>query len=159
MRGDLGEALGSTTPFFNPDAWDGYQVQRRRVLDFLARERVDNPIVLSGDIHSAWVANLKPDFLDTASPTVAAEFVCTSISSSFPDSFVPLIEANLGPASRNPHILFFEGRHRGYTVCEVTPERWRADFRIVDVLSDPDSPVRTAASWVVDAGTPGARPL
>ena len=159
MRGDLGAALGSTTPVYNPDAWDGYQAQRRRILDFLARERIANPIVLTGDIHSAWVANLKPDFLDPASPTVAAEFVCTSLSSDFPASFVSLVEANLGPTSRNPHILFFEGRHRGYTLCEVTPERWRADFRIVDTLSDPDSTVQTVASWVVDAGRPGARPL
>jgi alkaline phosphatase D len=158
MRGDLGAAIGSATPFFNPDAWDGYQVQRRRILDFLARERIGNPIVLTGDIHSAWVADLKPDFLDPASPVVATEFVCTSISSSFPETFVPLIEANLGPTSRNPHIKFFEGRHRGYTLCEVTPGQWRADFRIVDTLTDPSSTVRTAASWVVDAGTPGVRP-
>jgi alkaline phosphatase D len=158
MRGDLGAALGSATPFLNPDAWDGYQVQRRRILDFLARERIGNPIVLTGDIHSAWVADLKPDFLDPASPVVATEFVCTSISSSFPETFVPLIEANLGPTSRNPHIKFFEGRHRGYTLCEVTPGQWRADFRIVDTLADPSSTVRTAASWVVDAGTPGVRP-
>jgi alkaline phosphatase D len=159
MRGDLGEALGSMAPVYNPDAWDGYQAQRQRILDFLARERVANPIVLTGDIHSAWVADLKQDFLNPASPTVASEFVCTSISSDFPAAFVSLVEANLGPSSRNPHIRFFEGRHRGYTLCEVTPERWRADFRIVETLSDPGSTVHTAAAWVVDAGTPGARPL
>jgi alkaline phosphatase D len=157
LRGDLGEALGSAEPVYNPDAWDGYQAQRQRILDFLASQRVANPIVLTGDIHSAWVADLKRNFLDPASPTVATEFVCTSIASAFLDEFIPLIEANLGPQSRNPHILFFEGRHRGYTLCEVTPERWRADFRIVERLTDPASAVRTAATWAVDAGVAGAQ--
>lgn len=76
----------------------------------------------------------------------------------WPSSGKCSIEANLGPTSPNPHIFFFEGRHRGYTLCEVTPERWRAGFRIVDTLTDPNSAVRTASSWVVDAGTPGVRP-
>jgi len=158
MRGDLGEALGSAVPVYNMDAWDGYQAQRQRILDFLARERPANPIVLTGDIHSAWVAELRQNFLDPTSPVVAVEFVCTSIASSFIDSFIPIIEANLGPNSRNPHIRFFEGRHRGWTLCNVTPERWQADFRIVQTLSDPASPVETVSSWVVDAGVPGVRP-
>jgi alkaline phosphatase D len=158
LRGDLGEALGSPTPIYNPDAWDGYQAQRTRILNFLHRERIANPIVLTGDIHSAWVADLKLDFLDFASPTVASEFVCTSISSDFPAGFLPLIENLIGSTIRNRHIYFFEGRHRGYTLCEVTPEAWRSDFRIVDVLADPSSAVTTAASWIVDAGTPGAHP-
>jgi hypothetical protein len=96
---------------------------------------------------------------DAPARWIARGDVCTSISSDFPAAFVALVEPNLGPTGRNPHIKFFEGRHRGYTLCEVTPERWRADFRIVDVLRDPDSAVRTAASWVIDAGMSGARPL
>ena len=158
LRGDLGEALGSATPVYNPDAWDGYQAQRQRILDFLQRERIANPIVLTGDIHSAWVAGPQQNFLDPASATVATEFVCTSISSDFPTAFLSLIEPNLGPDSRNPHILYFEGRHRGYTLCEVTPDAWQSSFRIVDALADPGSAVTTAASWVVDAGNPGAHP-
>jgi alkaline phosphatase D len=158
LRGDLGEALNSPNPIYNVDAWDGYQAQRKRLLDFLAREEPSNPIVLTGDIHSAWAADLKQDFLVPGSKTVASEFVCTSISTAFIDAFIPLIEANLGPNSRNPHIKFFEGRHRGWTRCEVTPDLWRSDFRIVDSLLDPASPVTTAASWVVEDGVPGTRP-
>ncbi len=157
LRGDLGEALGSETPYYNPDAWDGYQAQRQRILDALVREAVPNPVVLTGDIHSAWVSDLKQNFLDRAAPAIGTEFVCTSISSEFPAGFVPLIEANLGPDSRNPHIKYFDGTHRGYTLCEVTRAAWRAEFRIVADGADPTSAVTTAAAWQVDAGTPGAR--
>lgn len=158
MRGDLGAALGSMTPIYNMDAWDGYQAQRARILQFLATHRPSNPIVLTGDIHSAWAADLKPDFLDPASPTVASEFVCASITSDFPASFVPLIEANLGPNSRNPHIRYFEGRQHGYVRCTVTREAWRSDFRGVESVLDPLSPATTLASWVVENGAAGLQP-
>ena len=158
MRGDLGAAFGSATPIYNMDAWDGYQAQRTRLLDFLAERQPSNPIVLTGDIHSAWAADLKRDFLDPTSPPVAVEFVCTSITSDFPASFVPLIEANLGPNSANPHIKYFEGRQHGYVRCTVTPGLWRSDYRAVDSILDPFAPASTIASWVVEDGVPGTRP-
>lgn len=36
---------------FNMDQWDGYVAARRRLLGFLDRARVRNPITLTGDIH------------------------------------------------------------------------------------------------------------
>jgi alkaline phosphatase D len=41
--------------------------------------------------------------------------------------------------------------------CEVTPEEWRTDMKLADSLKDPDSPVRTFASFVVEDGKPGAQ--
>lgn len=157
LRGDLSAAFGSETPVFNMDAWDGYQAQRRRILDFFATEQPSNPIVLTGDIHSAWAADLKQDFLNPASATVAAEFVCSSITSEFPAAFVPLIEANLGPTSDNPHIYYFDGLKHGYIRATVTPTLWRSDYRVVDSVLEREAPASTAASWVVEASVPGTR--
>jgi alkaline phosphatase D len=36
---------------YNMDAWDGYEGQRNRIVDFLARRETKNPVVLTGDIH------------------------------------------------------------------------------------------------------------
>jgi alkaline phosphatase D len=162
MKWDLGHALGIEN-VFNPDAWDGYQGARARLLEFLANERPANPVVLTGDIHSAWAADIEADFDVPDSPVVAHEFVCSSISSVFGDSNVPLAQATLPD---NPHIKFFDGLQRGYTLCEVTPELWRADFRVVERVVDPiftvpspDLPVTTLVSWGVHAGVPGVVPL
>ena len=40
-----------------------------------------NPVVLTGDIHSNWVNDLRVDDRKPESPVVATEFVGTSISS------------------------------------------------------------------------------
>jgi alkaline phosphatase D len=43
--------------------------------------------------------------------------------------------------------------------CEVTPEQWRTEMRLADSIEDPDSPIRTFASFVIEDGKPGAEQL
>jgi alkaline phosphatase D len=137
----------------NLDQWDGYVPQRARLLDFIERAKVRNPIVLAGDIHSSWFSELKRDFDDPASPTVAVEFTATSVSSDFPAAFdAPLKAVN---PTLNPHVRYFDGSRRGYLRCELTRDAWRTDARTADSIEVRESPTRTTASFVVEAGRPG----
>ena len=63
------------------DQWSGYEVCRDRLMKFLAERKPSNPIVITGDIHSNWVSDLKVDWKDEKSPVVGTEFTGTSISS------------------------------------------------------------------------------
>ena len=137
---------------FDMDKWDGYETSRARLLGHLMATECSNPIVLTGDIHSNWVADLKADFGDERSPTVAAEFVGTSLSSSG-DGFKQRPETPQ-VLSENPFFKFFNAQ-RGYVRCEVTPELWRSDFRIVEFVTAPNAPISTLASFVVENGKPG----
>ena len=161
MRWDLGGLLGPNLPLnlFNVDAWDGYQVARDRLMTFLAGNNVSNTVVLTGDIHSSWAADLKADFTDANSAIVAAEFVCSGVTSFFGDTFVPLVTATL---PSNPHIHFFDGLFRGYARCTVTRDDWQTDFRAVSrvpsavfTVPSADIPVFDLASFRLMAGQPG----
>ncbi len=143
---------GSDEPLYSMDQWSGYEVARNRILRFLHERKVANPVVLTGDIHSNWAADLKADFADPKSPTIGSEFVGTSITSGGDGS-----DSNPQAAaafSRNPHLHFYNAQ-RGYVRCAVTPEQWQSDYRVVDYVSKPGSPVKTRASFVVEAGRPG----
>jgi alkaline phosphatase D len=137
---------------YSMDRWDAYVAAQQRMLKLLASARDANPVVITGDIHSSWVADLKPDFDDASGRAIATEFVGTSITSGGDggDAVSPIVEAN-------PHIKFFNGR-RGYVRVEVKPSRMTADFRVVPFVTKPGAPVETRASWVVEAGRPGAQP-
>ena len=140
-----GEALWS-------DGWDGYPAARRRLLSQIAEQRIENVVVIGGDIHSFWVTDLKPDFNDPASPTVATEFVGTSVTS----EGVPYdVFSRFLP--ENPHIRFFESRERGYVLAEVTPYLWRTELRIVDTITQPDAAARTLKAYAIEAGKAGAQ--
>ncbi|MBD2777301.1 alkaline phosphatase D family protein [Iningainema tapete] len=134
---------------FNVDAWDGYVANRSRILNFLARRKPSNPVVLTGDTHSNWVNDLKADFNQPNSATVGTEFVGTSITSNFTAS--DRIEAAL---PESPWVKYFNGRQRGYVVCDLNPQRWRTDYRLLApspptgaTVSDPNAPITTTVSF------------
>lgn len=137
----------------NNDAWDGYPLARDRLFHFLESAHVSNPIVLTGDIHSSFVADLKRDFLNANSKTFATEFVGTSITSVFPEIAIGFAQAAM---SDNPHLKYFDAIHRGYSRVQVTRNTLKTDFRIINTR-EPDAEVRTASSWVVVDGEPGAQ--
>jgi alkaline phosphatase D len=133
------------------DKWDGYPTARQRVSEFLHEEQVNNPVVITGDVHSAWmqVAHLNP--YDPESDAVATEFVGTSISSggdgADQSASAPAIMA------KNPHLLFQSAR-RGYVSCTITKDLWRGEFRTLPYVSTPGAAIATAASFVVEEGHP-----
>ena len=142
-------------PTVSMDRWDGYPEAQGRLLSFLDQNRPPNPVVLTGDIHSNWAADLKADPRDPSSGVVGAELVGTSISSGGDGEDT---RPGTGDAlARNPHIHFFNAQ-RGYVRCAATPDRLVADYRIVPWVTRPGAPVETRASFVVEAGRPGLLP-
>jgi len=166
LKAQLLAAIGQVDDLYNVDAWDGYQAARQRLFAMLDTVRPNNPVILTGDIHSAWAANLLKDFDDPNSDILAAEFVCTSISSTFlgidPRPTHAIVKA--GVVADNPHIPYFSGLFRGYCLCDVDDRRFKTTYRAVgDVAAlgstDPlalvpqqDSPVANDAVMVIPAG-------
>ena len=131
----------------NYDQWDGYPQARQRILQHLADANVPNTIVLSGDIHLAGVAVLRAGERDT-SPAVAIEFVDTSISSG------GLVDAAVTDLVKSfPDIVDVELEHRGYILHTVTANEWSAQYRFVENVALPDSPVTVYRTFVVNEGT------
>ena len=134
------------------DQWSGYEAARNRLLSFLGKRQPSNPVVITGDIHSNWAADLKLDFRKPESATVGSEFVGTSISSGGDGADMqPAVEAYL---PENPHVKFYNSQ-RGYIRCVVKPSSWQSDYRVVSYVSRPGSDIRTRASFVVENGRPG----
>lgn len=87
---------------------------------------------------TTWVDGLKLDFDDPTSPTVATEFVGTSVSSHGPSyelftTFLP----------DNPHVRLLESRLRG------TPRRLPTRFQAISNGRDPEATVSTLTTFVV----------
>jgi alkaline phosphatase D len=150
MMAQLRERQPDGSVGFWTDDWNGYPASRSRVLQHIHERRVRNPVVLGGDIHSFWASDLKLDFDDPRSPTVATELIGTSITSN-----PPPYEKFAAYLADNPHVRFFESRSRGYMSTEVTPERMTTRFQAISDPHDPDATVSTLATFVVEDGRPG----
>ncbi|MFH9228855.1 alkaline phosphatase D family protein [Streptomyces lydicus] len=137
------------------DAWDGYPASRERVLAGAEAAGVDNLVVLTGDVHVHYAFDIKRDFTDPGSRTAGVEFVTTSISSGKNGADRP---ANWETyLAANPHMKFYNGR-RGYLTVTLDEATARGDYRTVSAVTTPGAPVRTAASFVTEAGDPGLKP-
>jgi alkaline phosphatase D len=136
------------------DAWDGYVADRDRVVARFADVR--NPVVLTGDVHAAWGAEVKQRWDDPSSPTLATELVTTSITAGG-DGSEEYAETSSW-LRENPHVRYFNNR-RGYTLTRFTPDELRTDFRGLDHVTRPGSPVRTKASFAVEDRVPGLHRL
>ncbi len=153
MMARVDRKVGEETSFAM-DQWSGYDVPRKRFLQFLADRKVPNPVVLTGDIHSNWVNDLKIDFNYPDEPTVATEFVGTSISSSGNGTREPKGMHDM--MAENPFVRFHNAE-RGYVRCEVTPENWKSEYQVVEYVDRPGAPLVNRGTFIVEDGRPGAK--
>jgi alkaline phosphatase D len=137
---------------YSMDKWDGYTASRERLYARLVETKAPNPLLLSGDVHVHYGADLKADFDNPKSPVVGVELTNTSITSGGDGAEVSANwEAIRGD---NPHIKYHSAR-RGYIACTATPASLRAEFKVFDRVTVPDAPERTGGTLVTEAGRPG----
>ncbi|MFM2069163.1 MAG: hypothetical protein RLZZ584_4072 [Pseudomonadota bacterium] len=133
------------------DGWEGYPLARQRLLQTVADQQVPGCVVLGGDVHASYVADLRPDWRNDQSPVVASEFCGTSITSNgwSHDKLAATLPDH-------PHIRYGRGDDHGYLAFDVTARQMTVRVRSVDDVLKADSGIHTDASFVVEAGRPGA---
>lgn len=53
----------------------------------------------------------------------------------------------------NPQ-LKFNNAQRGYVICDVTPERWASEFKVLDRVTETSGTLRTRSRLAVAEGDP-----
>ncbi|MBP8148436.1 MAG: alkaline phosphatase D family protein [Limnohabitans sp.] len=106
------------------DGWDGYPKARERLLSTIADARLQNVVLLGGDVHMNVASQLRVQPNNDKSPIVAAELVATSITSrGLGENLLNQIRAS------NPDIVHARSDERGYILLDVNPERMSAEMR------------------------------
>lgn len=121
----------------NQDSWDGYPAARQDFSDMLA-DGVSNPVLLTGDWHTAMASTIYQKPFDLGSKRVGHELVGGPISSG-----CPWARDMEQVRSANPHVSHLNGRQRGYLRTTYTADTCTADFRVVEDVGRRDSPVVT----------------
>jgi alkaline phosphatase D len=130
------------------DAWDGYTANRKRIQDGWQARGNTSTVVLTGDVHKHWAANIMNNYT-TQDKVIGTELVTTSITSGGDGN-----ATDDGTAGRNPHVKFNKNQ-RGYVRTRTTPTQMNVDFRVLDKVTVRDYPIKTAKSYVIQAGNPG----
>ncbi|HQO32231.1 MAG TPA: alkaline phosphatase D family protein [Chitinophagales bacterium] len=139
--------MGQLTPFgitLNKDQWDGYTADRKKLYDIILNNNIQNVIVLTGDIHTAWAMDLPYNTTtynaNTGAGSVGVEFVCTSITTqSSPIPLEPvydLIKVLL------PHIKYVDLYKKGFGILDLTPAQAQGNFYSISRIDKVDTTTR-----------------
>lgn len=157
--------------FLNADQWDGYQPARDRIYEVLKGNAttpgVNNVVVLTGDIHSSWAADLTqdPNNPDVATGgydrssgegSRAVEFVGTSVTS--PGVNDPQGSTAAFLRSQNPHFKYIDLMRRGYMLIDATPQRVVGEWWYVDTVASISNVQVFGTAFEVQAGSNRLRP-
>jgi len=135
----------------NPDSWAGYRAPRNRLLAAIDRRKLGNVVVLTGDEHQNYAGEVHLDGRNPGARPIATEFVTTSVSSGGDGLEQRADMAAIQSANAQ---LKFNNAQRGYLVCDVTPERWVSDFKVLDRITERNGTLRSRIRLAVEAGDP-----
>jgi alkaline phosphatase D len=148
--------------FLNSDQWDGYQPARDRLYKVIRGQDggkpVRNLVVLTGDIHRSWAADLcqdpnNPDLSSggydpsSGQGAVAVEFVGTSVTSPGLDDPQGTTTAYL--RSQNPHFKYVNLDQRGYMLLDISHSRVVCEWWHVATVTQVDARQTMAAAFQV----------
>jgi alkaline phosphatase D len=159
------DGLGLEPPVvLNGDQWDGYQHEQSALGQAFAA--AGGVVMLTGDIHSSWAAEIPADpgaYAGGLGESVAVEFVTPAVTS---DSFrqtveglgipggeafsagLPLVAYTLGPWFK-----YLDPDRHGFAVFEVTRDAAQLDWLHISDRTDPEATVVPGPSWRSPVGT------
>jgi alkaline phosphatase D len=151
MMGLVIPSGNAAMPEYSMDQWPGYAYERMKIMQHLKDRKIKNPVVLTGDIHSNWVNELRVDDTRADAPLVATEFVTTSLSSGGNGKQFP---ANLDKIYATNPCVKFHNAERGYVRCSITKQEWKSDYMVVDEVTVPGGTTFERSTFVVESGNP-----
>ncbi|NOS91320.1 MAG: alkaline phosphatase [Cyclobacteriaceae bacterium] len=139
----------------NLDSWDGFPSEKKKLVDFIRDNKIENIVITSGDTHASWAFEAAVDITKNYQP-FAVEFGVTSISSGNlderkPADTVKIMEQAL--LKRNPHIKYNNHRDHGYLLLTLYPNQTKAEWYFVETLKTPKSNQYLAKRFIVTKGS------
>ncbi len=133
------------------DTWEGYPFAREAFLAMLA-EHAENPVVLSGDLHTSIAANLIP--MNSETP-VAVELMTGSVTSPGFAEYLPEIHPGAlrdATLEINPWLKYMETAKRVWMRVIVTREHLIGEWNLVSTVHDRDYTMSVDKRLRVSAG-------
>ncbi len=149
--------IGAPSPA-SEDTWTGYPAAKARLYGSLAKAR--NPIILAGDSHNAWAANLGVPGPGGAKIPLGVEFGTASVTSpGFEEFFLgippALLDALLPESSQakspTDTLIYSDTSRRGFIKLTLGEQTATADFVFVSTVFS-QSYTTSVRSFTVQAG-------
>jgi alkaline phosphatase D len=141
----------------NLDSWDGYPKEKKKIIDFVGSNKINDIIFLAGDTHASWAIEATNELKKNYIP-FAIELGTTSISSANGNEYNKSNEAVIADEKKlmhdNPQLKYFNDRDHGYLLVTLFPAKAKAEWYFVETLRKPDDKEFLGTKFEVNAGKP-----
>ncbi len=131
----------------NGDQWDGYPAERNKIMSFVLANQIQDVVVITGDIHTAWANDIPTaNYQSDGTGSAFVEFVTTSVTS-------PGFPLNVGASviqAANNHMKYINLVDHGFLILDINQNRAQSDFFYVNTLDQPSNTYNWGASWYVN---------
>jgi alkaline phosphatase D len=139
----------------NQDQWDGYSAEREEILSHFHAKKVENLVVLSGDLHTFVAGNLTTTGEQSGIPVGTELLAGSATSFGLPEELgIPSSTLDTLRKTADPHVVYAEFDHRGYGIVTVTENELRGEFKAANTTQAPNGTVSSLAKFKVESGTP-----
>lgn len=139
----------------NLDSWDGFPVEKKKIVDFIFQNKIQDIIITSGDTHSSLAIEAAVDVKKKYQP-FAVEFGTTSVSSANSDEYSPVDTVKKTEqkiVKYNPHVKYLNQRDHGYLLLTLYPTKSKAEWYYVETLRKPETKEYLGKKFEVEKGS------
>ena len=128
------------------DVWDGYPVERNRIMQAWKNAGSKNIVVLTGDVHVSMGFDLQSSPNDTLN-SFGAEWVAPSVTSSNYDEYysaaeVATTEQWFKENGMNPHLNFLDLSNHGYVLLEFKSNEATATWKFMETILEKSDKIK-----------------
>ncbi len=127
--------LTAKNKIFNTDQWDGYPLERKKLLNFIKKHQIQNLVIISGDLHTSLASEVpfdKKTYRHNIDSTIAcSELMAPSVSSEAVKGLKALA-GKIYLKFYNPHIKFINFSHRGFLLITIKKNMIKAQWNLIN---------------------------
>lgn len=138
----------------NLDSWDGFPVEKKKIVDFIMKNKIQDIIITSGDTHGSWAIEAAVDIKKSYTP-FAVELGTTSVSSANGNEYKHIDTVKLAEQAlmkENPHIKYVNDRDHGYLLLTLYPTKSKAEWYYVESLRTPETKESLGKQYMIEKG-------
>lgn len=135
----------------NNDQWDGYQYERQKICDFIAKNNINNVVIISGDIHTSWANEV---YIDKKNKDkIIPEFITPSITSFSTYKFTAFF-AKIIIKITKPYIRYVDLTHKGYMILDLNRDSILAEWYYLKTIKKQNPKINRVRKYSVEKGQP-----
>ncbi len=128
----------------NLDAWDGYPIEKKKILNHVQSEDLENILFVTGDTHCSWAFEVpfsSESYKNNSKNTLAVELGTPSITSANYDYYttldtVKMVEQWYQDPDLNPHLKYVNLHEHGYIQLTLSPEAALAEWYYAESIGE-----------------------